>query len=62
VRHVNCPYLMKDVIYMCDPDGEPVVPGVKRLRDYCKCGRYTGCPDYQACVRAGGYLGLGLAS
>jgi hypothetical protein len=53
---------MKDVIYMCDPDGEPVVPGVKRLRDYCKCGRYTGCPDYQACVRAGGYLGLGLAS
>lgn len=59
---MSCPYLRKDVIYVCNSSGEPVIPGVKRIKSSCKCGGYVKCPDYQAGLRYSGMFGFSIAS
>ena len=45
---MNCPYLVKDVIYVCGSAKDEAIPGARKLKESCKCGRHIMCPEYVA--------------
>ncbi len=52
---MKCPYLTKDVIYVCDSGRSPDVLETTRLRKYCKYARFHSCPVYVARRRNVGF-------
>lgn len=58
---MNCPYLLKDVIYVCGSERDDSLPGVSRLREYCR-GRFAKCPGYMRRTSVNSALAMPLAS